>query len=111
MEGIRIHHGNLWFAGENQNWPLAEYEESLVRSGFKRIKKYHGESTEGRAARMIEPAMDNLSVAIQQKPQQSLKTVMSCSPAPAIIVIKQLITHSISLPNPLHRHLAISSLK
>src|SRR5882762_577321 len=38
MSNIQLHHAKLWFAGENKNWPLAEYNESLIESAFKRIQ-------------------------------------------------------------------------
>ena len=71
MEGIRVHHAKLWFAGLHHNWALAQYEESLIGSGFKRIQKFHGNSPEGQAAGMIIPAMDSVRYAIQQKNPQA----------------------------------------
>jgi hypothetical protein len=32
MSSIQVHHSKLWFAGKNQNWALAAYEESLIHS-------------------------------------------------------------------------------
>src|SRR5258708_2386494 len=44
MSNIQLHHAKLWFAGKYKNWPLAEYNESLIRSAFKKIQLYHGET-------------------------------------------------------------------
>jgi hypothetical protein len=73
MENIRVHHAKIWLAGQNQNWALASYEESLIESGFKRIQKFHGESDVAKAAAMIEPAMDSVMSATQQKNPEFFK--------------------------------------
>ncbi|HTI90210.1 MAG TPA: hypothetical protein VL727_06445 [Puia sp.] len=67
MSGIQLHHAKLWFAGENKNWLLAEYNESLIHSAFKKIQLYHGDQPEAKAAFMILPAMDSISNAIREK--------------------------------------------
>jgi hypothetical protein len=67
MSNIQLHHSKLWFAGENQSWQLAEYNESLIRSAFNKIQLYHGSQPEAKAAFMIFPAMDSLSKAIAEK--------------------------------------------
>jgi hypothetical protein len=67
MTNIQIHHAKLWFAGDNQNWPLANYQESLIVSAFKRIQLYHGNQPEAKLAAMIDPALDSVDHAIQQK--------------------------------------------
>lgn len=67
MSNIQLHHAKLWFAGENKNWPLAEYNESLIGSAFKKIQLYHGGTFEAKAASMINPAMDSITNAIGKK--------------------------------------------
>jgi hypothetical protein len=67
MSNIQLHHSKLWFAGQNQNWLLAGYNESLIRSAFKKIQLYHGNDPEARAAFMIVPAVDSISKAISDK--------------------------------------------
>ena len=73
MSNIQLHHSKLWFAGENQNWPLAEYNESLIQSAFKKIQLYHGNKSEAKAAFMIFPAMDSISKAISEKDKRSFE--------------------------------------
>lgn len=73
MSSIQLHHSKLWFAGENKNWPLAEYNESLIQSAFKKIQLYHGDQTEAKAAFMILPVMDSISNAIREKDKQSFE--------------------------------------
>jgi hypothetical protein len=77
MSNIQLHHSKLWFAGENQNWPLAEYNESLIQSAFKKIQLYHGDKPEAKAAFMIFPAMDSISNAIREKDKQSFERSFS----------------------------------
>lgn len=67
MSNIQLHHSKLWFAGENQNWPLAQYNESLIESAFKKLQRYHGDQPEAKASFMILPAMDSISNAIREK--------------------------------------------
>lgn len=73
MSNIQLHHAKLWFAGENENWPLAEYNESLIQSAFKRIQTFHGDKAEAKTAFMIYPSMDSISNAIRQKDIRSFE--------------------------------------
>ena len=73
MSNIQLHHSKLWFAGENKNWPLAEYNESLIQSAFKKIQLYHGDKPEAKAAFMFLPAMDSISNAIREKDKRSFE--------------------------------------
>lgn len=67
MSNIQLHHTKLWFAGSNGSWPLAEYQESLIRSGFKKVQLYHGQKPEAQLVAMIAPAMDSVEAAIHAK--------------------------------------------
>lgn len=67
MSNIQLHHAKLWFAGSNGSWPLAEYQESLIRSGFKKIQQYHAQKSEAQLVAMIAPAMDSVEAAIHSK--------------------------------------------
>jgi len=67
MSNIQLHHTKLWFAGNNGSWPLAEYQESLIRSGFKKVQLYHGQKPEGQLVAMIAPALDSVEAAIHKK--------------------------------------------
>lgn len=31
MSSIQVHHNKLWFAGQNQNWKLADFEVHVVK--------------------------------------------------------------------------------
>jgi hypothetical protein len=67
MSNIQLHHAKLWFAGDNRNWELAKYQESLILSAFKKIQKFHGNDPEAKIAAMITPAMDSVDQAIESK--------------------------------------------
>jgi hypothetical protein len=67
MSGIQTHHAKLWFAGQNQNWPLADFEVHEIQESLDAIRKYCSERPEMKAIGMIDPAIDSVSNAIQQK--------------------------------------------
>lgn len=67
MSNIQIHHAKLWFAGENQNWKLADFEINEIKENLEGIQKYCSERTETKSIGMINPAMDSLSNAILKK--------------------------------------------
>ncbi len=67
MSIIQIHHAKLWFAGINENWGLADFEIHEIMESVDAIKKYEIERTESKSIPMIEPALDSVNAAIQQK--------------------------------------------
>ncbi len=67
MGNIQIHHAKLWFAGENQNWKLADFEMNEIKENLEGIQKYCSDRTETKSIEMINPAMDSLSNAILKK--------------------------------------------
>ena len=38
MSGIQVHHNKLWFAGQNQNWKLADFEINEIKESLDDIK-------------------------------------------------------------------------
>jgi hypothetical protein len=67
MLNIQIHHAKLWFAGSAGNWELAAYDESLVRSAFRKIRTYHPDDPNTAALSMIDGPMDSVGAAISLK--------------------------------------------
>jgi len=67
MTGIQLHHAKLWFAGENQNWPLADFEMHEIQEDLGDIQKFCRDRPEVKSIGMINPAMDSVDNAIQQK--------------------------------------------
>ena len=37
----QMRHAKLWFAGRDQNWPLADYELDELQEGFDDVVKFH----------------------------------------------------------------------
>jgi hypothetical protein len=74
MNGIvQPHHLKLWFAGQNKNWELAEYERHMLLGGFTRIQKYHKDKPEAAAIVMAFPAMNAIKKAIHDKDEAAFK--------------------------------------
>ncbi|TMI62007.1 MAG: hypothetical protein E6H07_17230 [Bacteroidetes bacterium] len=67
MSGIQIHHAKLWFAGQNQNWPLANFEIHEIQEALDDVQKFCSDREETRSIGMINGPVDSLTGAIQQK--------------------------------------------
>ena len=39
MSGIQVHHAKLWFAGNAQNWKLADFEVGEIRETLERMEE------------------------------------------------------------------------
>jgi hypothetical protein len=67
MSAIQAHHAKLWFAGQNQNWKLADFEVHEIVEAIEDIQKFQTERKESQSIGMINPALDSVNNAIQQK--------------------------------------------
>ena len=67
MSSIQVHHNKLWFAGQNDNWKLAEFEVNEIKETLEAIEKYQTEREESKKIGMLKPALDSVDAAIQQK--------------------------------------------
>ncbi len=67
MSRIQVHHNKLWFAGQNQNWQLADFEVHEITEAINDIRKYQAQRKESQMIGMILPALDSVNTAIQQK--------------------------------------------
>lgn len=67
MSNIQVHHAKLWFAGQNLNWELADFEINEIKESLEDIRKYCTNRPETKAIGMIDLSMDSMSNAIQQK--------------------------------------------
>jgi hypothetical protein len=70
---VQPHHLKLWFAGQNKNWALAEYERQELMGGFEKIQKLHKDKPEATAVTMIFPAVDAVEKAIREKDVNAFK--------------------------------------
>lgn len=70
MSSIQTHHAKLWFAGQNQNWRLADFEIHEIIEAVENIRTYQTERSESKEIGMISAALDSVTNAIQQKNQR-----------------------------------------
>ncbi len=73
MNTIEIHYAKLWFAGADQNWPLAKYELDEKKENFYDLQKYVKGHTEVKEILMIEPAHKDLAQAVESKDFKGFK--------------------------------------
>lgn len=64
MSSIQLHHTKLWFAGQNQNWKLADFEINELKESIADIKEYCPDRVEIKSIGMIDPAIDSICNAI-----------------------------------------------
>lgn len=65
MNGIQMHHAKLWFAGTNENWPLAQFEVDEINEGLDDIKAFITDRPEVKKMDMIFAPIDSVQHAIQ----------------------------------------------
>lgn len=73
MSGIQAHHAKLWYAGQNQNWKLADFEIHEIMESLNEIKKYQSDRKETEKIGMINPALDSVNAAIRQNNPELFK--------------------------------------
>ncbi len=73
MSSIQVHHEKLWFAGNAQNWRLADFEIHEIIEAVDNIKQYTQDRPETKDIIMLQPAIDSLNNSIQQKNMQAFK--------------------------------------
>ncbi|MEP7110485.1 MAG: hypothetical protein ABI760_21000 [Ferruginibacter sp.] len=74
MSNIQVHHAKLWFAGQNQNWKLADFEINEIKESLTGIQQYCTDRPESKSIGMIDHPMDSMSNAIRQKDPILFKT-------------------------------------
>ncbi len=65
MSGIQVHHAKLWFAGQNENWKLAEFELHEIDEGVDDIRNYQGARKESQLIDTLSPAMARVRAAVK----------------------------------------------
>ncbi|HLF63492.1 MAG TPA: hypothetical protein VI603_07060 [Saprospiraceae bacterium] len=73
MTNIQAHHAKLWFAGQNENWKLAEFEVHEIMESLDAIQKYQTDRKESRGIEMINPALDSINIAIGEENLERFK--------------------------------------
>ena len=74
MSAIQVHHAKLWFAGLNQNWPLADFEIHEIEESLEEIQKFCNDRPEVKSVGMISSAIDSVTNSIGQKDPGLFKT-------------------------------------
>ena len=77
MTGIQAHHSKLWFAGQNENWRLADFEVHEIIEALEDIEKYQTERKESKMIGMINAPLDSVTHAIDQKNSAMFKASYS----------------------------------
>lgn len=67
MSNFQAHHAKLWFAGQNKNWRLADFEVHEIKETIEDIQKYKSDRRESLMIGMINPALDSINLAIDLK--------------------------------------------
>lgn len=73
MLRMQQHHTKLWFAGEKQNWTLAEFQITKIIETVGAIKLYETDRKESQMLDMINAPIDSVYHAIQQKDLAAFK--------------------------------------
>ncbi len=64
---IQVHHNKLWFAGENENWKLADFEVHEISEAIDDIKDLQKGRKESAMLDMLQPSLDKIDTAVGQK--------------------------------------------
>lgn len=67
MSSIQAHHSKLWFAAQNENWQLADFEVHEIMEAVEDIGVYQAEREESKLIDMIEQPLDSVNRAIAQQ--------------------------------------------
>ncbi len=67
MSSIQVHHEKLWFAGQNKNWKLADFEIHELEEALQGIQEYCKDRPETKSIAMINAVIDSVQKTIQQK--------------------------------------------
>lgn len=77
MIELQHRHATLWFAGEAQNWPLADYFlhelEELIEDIEDLHPEYHGVPVAALLAEMTRPAVDHLEEAVDRENREAFE--------------------------------------
>ncbi len=74
MSSIQAHHVKLWFAGQNQNWKLADFEVHEIMEALDDIKQFQKARKESQSIDLLNPALDSINKSIQQKDLTQFKS-------------------------------------
>jgi hypothetical protein len=67
MSSIQVHHEKLYFAGQNENWKLADFEIHEIMEAVDDIHHYATERPEAKELQMLLPSLDSVNEAIKKQ--------------------------------------------
>jgi|KBSMisStandDraft_5_1062788.scaffolds.fasta_scaffold28768_1 hypothetical protein len=67
MSSIQVHHEKLYFAGQNNNWKLADFEIHEIMEAVDDIQHYATERPEVKELPMLLPVLDSVNEAIKKQ--------------------------------------------
>src|SRR3954452_3019322 len=67
MSSIQVHHEKLYFAGQNENWKLADFEIHEIMEAVDDIQHYASNRPEAKELPMLLPALDSVNEAIKKQ--------------------------------------------
>ena len=76
MSSIQVHHNKLWFAGQNDNWNLADFEVTEIKETLEAIEMYQTEREESKKIGMLKPALTALTWLSGKRTPQCSGAVM-----------------------------------
>lgn len=78
MLEIQVHHNKLWFAGKEENWPLAQFEHDEIMEIITQAETIEKERSEVKLFRvMIFPQLDSIQKCITQKNSSRFDSVFT----------------------------------
>jgi hypothetical protein len=74
MTGMQLHHAKLWYAGVNDNWPLADFEIKELFETVADIQHYNKDRAEVKLIPMVTSVLTDLNNKIKQKDAVGFKS-------------------------------------
>ena len=73
MAGIQVHHAKLWYAGNAQNWALAQFELDEIKEATDGIREFCQDRPEISSLHMIDGPVDSLANTVKNKDLPNFK--------------------------------------
>lgn len=73
MSSIQVHHAKLWFAGNADNWKLADFEIHEIEESLDDIQQFNTDRPESKMIVMMNAPIDTIEQAIKQQNEPLFK--------------------------------------
>ncbi len=73
MSSIQTHHSKLWFAGQSENWDLADFEVHELEEAIEGIQKHQAEREESQMLGILNAPLDSIEKSIEQRDPEAFK--------------------------------------